>query len=207
MIRRGHKSCSRECGYELARAARQAASPSYAVWHKRIKEARGPASDYRCVDCGEGAEDWSTVDPSSGDVRVRFQPRCLKCHRYYDGAVGEGNPRATLTDAKVKGAAGPAGAGTDVPAAGRRIRHQRRIRLGGRHWQDMAARRVISRSAAMRPHVAPGLSSATNDRISAFAAGTGAVPAEHLRGGPAVEFHEVALRSAAVQPGVTEVCG
>ena len=37
------------------------------------------------------------------------------------------------------------------------------------------------------------------------AAGAGAVPAEHLRGGPAVEFYEVAFRSAAVQPGVTEV--
>ena len=37
------------------------------------------------------------------------------------------------------------------------------------------------------------------------AAGAGAVLAKPLRGGPAVEFHEVAFRSAAVQPGVTEV--
>jgi hypothetical protein len=102
MIRRDHKSCSRECGYQLARAARQATSPSYAVWHKRINKARGPASDYPCADCGERAEDWSTANPSSGDVRVRFQPRCRKCHRSYDGAVGEGNPRATLTGEKVR---------------------------------------------------------------------------------------------------------
>jgi hypothetical protein len=102
MIRRSHRSCSRACGYALARAARQAATPSYDVWHHRVNKARGPASDYACVDCGEPAQDWSTVNPSSDDVRVRFQPRCRKCHRRYDGAVGEGNPRAKLTSARVK---------------------------------------------------------------------------------------------------------
>jgi len=54
-----------------------------------VKKARGPASDYRCIDCGGQAEDWSTADRSSNDVRVRFQPRCRKCHRRYDGAIGE----------------------------------------------------------------------------------------------------------------------
>jgi len=102
MIRRDHRSCSRACGYELARVARQAASPSYDVWHKRIKKARGPASSFACVDCGEPAQDWSTVNPASDDVQSRFQPRCRKCHRYYDGAVGEGNPRAKLTGRKVR---------------------------------------------------------------------------------------------------------
>jgi len=102
MIRRDHRSCSRACGYELARVARQATSPSYDVWHKRIKKARGPASGYACVDCGEPAQDWSTVNPASDDVQARFQPRCRKCHRYYDGAVGEGNPRAKLTGGKVR---------------------------------------------------------------------------------------------------------
>src|SRR5271166_6587366 len=37
------------------------------------------------------------------------------------------------------------------------------------------------------------------------AAGAGAVAAEHLGRGPAVEFHQVALGAAAVQPGVAEV--
>jgi hypothetical protein len=101
MIRRDHRSCSRACGYELARAVRQAANPSYDVWHKRVRKARGPASGYACVDCGEPAEDWSTVNPSSDDVRVRFQPRCRKCHRSYDGGIGEGNPRAKLTNGTV----------------------------------------------------------------------------------------------------------
>src|SRR5215472_18808460 len=31
MIRRDRRTCSRACGYQLARAARQAANPSYAV--------------------------------------------------------------------------------------------------------------------------------------------------------------------------------
>jgi hypothetical protein len=39
----------------------------------------------------------------------------------------------------------------------------------------------------------------------AGAAGAGPVQAEHRRGGPAVEFHQVALGAAAVQPGVAEM--
>jgi len=124
MIRRDHKSCSRACGHELARAARQAASPSYDVWHKRVRQARGPASRYACVDCGEPAQDWSTVNPSSGDVRGRFQPRCRKCHRRYDGAVGAGNPRAKLTDEKV--------------------RKLRELRAGGLTYRQLAAEFGIS---------------------------------------------------------------
>ena len=102
MIRRDHKSCSRACGYQLVRAARQAPHPSYDVWHHRVNKARGPASGYACADCGSPAQDWSTVNPSSDDIQVRFQPRCRRCHRHYDGAVGEGNRRAKLTSRKVR---------------------------------------------------------------------------------------------------------
>ena len=144
MIRRDHRSCSRACGYELARAARQAAIPSYDVWHKRVNKARGPASRYACVDCGEPAQDWSTVNPSSGDVRGRFQPRCRKCHRRYDGAAGAGNPRAKLTDDKVRKLRALPGRRPDLPAAGRRIRHQRRVSLRGCQPQDLGARNLTS---------------------------------------------------------------
>src|SRR5262245_14915134 len=41
MIRRDRRSCSRACGYQLARATRQAPDPSYAVWHRRATKARG----------------------------------------------------------------------------------------------------------------------------------------------------------------------
>ena len=37
------------------------------------------------------------------------------------------------------------------------------------------------------------------------AAGAGAVPCQHLRGGPAVQLHQVPFGSAAVQPGVAEI--
>ena len=84
------------------RAARQAPHPSYDVWHHRVNKARGPASGYACADCGNPAQDWSTVNPSSDDIQVRFQPRCRRCHRHYDGAVGEGNRRAKLTSRKVR---------------------------------------------------------------------------------------------------------
>ena len=102
MIRRGRRACSRSCGYRLMSAARQSADPSDDVLHHRVTKARGPASNYACVDCGGCAEDWSTANPSSDDVWARFQPRCRKCHRRYDGAVGEGNPRAKLTAEKVR---------------------------------------------------------------------------------------------------------
>jgi hypothetical protein len=39
----------------------------------------------------------------------------------------------------------------------------------------------------------------------AGAAGARAVAAKHLRGGPAVEFHQISLGAVAVQPGVAEV--
>jgi hypothetical protein len=102
LIRRDHRSCSRACGYQLARVARQAPNPSYDGWHHRVTRGRGPASGYACADCGNPAQDWSTVDPSSDDIWVRFQPRCRSCHRNHDGAVGEGNPRAKLTSGKVR---------------------------------------------------------------------------------------------------------
>jgi hypothetical protein len=67
-----------------------------------VNKAQGPASGYPCADCGRPAQDWSTVNPSSDDIWARFQPRCRRCHRCHDGAVGEGNPRAKLTDGKVR---------------------------------------------------------------------------------------------------------
>src|ERR1700690_764298 len=57
--------------------------------------------------------------------------------------------------------------------------------------------------------VRPTVSGVGHDAVvgaaGAGAAGAGTVAAEHLRGGPAVEFHQVALGAAAVEPGVAEV--
>src|SRR6266446_3166729 len=55
----------------------------------------------------------------------------------------------------------------------------------------------------------PGLRGVVHDAVVAAAgpgaAGAGAVAAQHLRGGPAVQLHQVALSAAAVQPGMAEV--
>src|ERR1039457_2744953 len=54
-----------------------------------------------------------------------------------------------------------------------------------------------------------GLRGVVHDAVVAAAgscvAGAGAVAAEHLRGGPPIQFHEVALGAAAVEPGMAEV--
>src|SRR5262249_53502776 len=119
LIRRDYKSCSRACGYQLARAARQATNPSYDVWHRRVTTARGPASGYPCADCGNPAQDWSTADPSSDDLHTRFQPRCRRCHRHYDDAGGEGTPGPKLTSEKESNLRprGPAGRPNRQPPA------------------------------------------------------------------------------------------
>ena len=102
MIRRDHRSCSRACGYQLGQAARQAPNPSYAVWHRRVTKARGAASGYACVDCGSPAQDWSTVNPSSDDIWVRFQPRAAAATATMTALSARGNPRAKLTSGTVR---------------------------------------------------------------------------------------------------------
>src|ERR1035441_9952918 len=55
----------------------------------------------------------------------------------------------------------------------------------------------------------PGSGGVVHDPVVAAAgpgaAGAGAVPGEHLRGGPPVQLHQVPFGSAAVEPGVAEV--
>lgn len=72
---------------------------SYGRAHNRVREARGPASDHECVDCGTRADQWS-FDPErtkhvqhdprrgyySGDVEA-YEPRCYHCHNIFDGHV------------------------------------------------------------------------------------------------------------------------
>ena len=47
--------------------------------HGRIRQERGKASEYQCVDCDKQALDWSTVHDSAEMV-----PRCRSCHKKYD---------------------------------------------------------------------------------------------------------------------------
>src|SRR3984885_14795073 len=65
--------------------------------------------------------------------------------------------------------------------------------------------RIRPRTGGLRARSAGVLHDAVIAAARSGAAGAGAVAAEHLRGGPAVELHQVALGTAAVQPGVAEV--
>jgi len=87
--------------------------PTYKAAHKRVQRARGKASDYRCVDCGEPAEEWSyrggSPDEIRGPVPGRsdgydyvsicawspnpddYDPRCVQDHRARDRRVAGGH--------------------------------------------------------------------------------------------------------------------
>jgi len=79
---------------------------TYSAAHKRINKYRGAASEYRCIDCGEKAEDWSLVHSArakdltaihggytlyySGS-QEDYEPRCRACHKKYDDEVSTEN--------------------------------------------------------------------------------------------------------------------
>jgi hypothetical protein len=58
--------------------------------HRRVREARGKASEHECVRCAEGgivkqAAEWSQIHGTDGkDIRAHYRPMCRKCHRNYD---------------------------------------------------------------------------------------------------------------------------
>lgn len=74
--------------------------PGFHAVHKRLHRQRGAASLHRCVDCGGFAREWSYNgnDPAelvgrSGRFEMHYsldlsfyEPRCVSCHRKFDGA-------------------------------------------------------------------------------------------------------------------------
>lgn len=97
-LRRG---MTRSCGCQMrAGAGRKfTARPGYRAMHHRVSKMLGSAREQSCVDCGGQAAEWSydNSDPDeitgmSGDSQVaysldqsRYQPRCIPCHRAFDG--------------------------------------------------------------------------------------------------------------------------
>lgn len=84
-------------------------APSYSGMHKRIFYDRGSASQFKCVDCGGRAQEWSYdgSDPNELMELVRgsllaystdqsfYSARCVRCHRKKDlglmiGVYGNG---------------------------------------------------------------------------------------------------------------------
>lgn len=67
---------------------------SYSAMHKRIRNKRGSARKYACIDCGLTAKQWSlthgsadTLWDSDGEYSLSmsdYVPRCVPCHKKYD---------------------------------------------------------------------------------------------------------------------------
>lgn len=69
-------------------------SVTYFAMHRRLRSARGRASDYLCVDCGRRGQQWSynrraevekmsSLGPYSADLND-YDPRCISCHKKFD---------------------------------------------------------------------------------------------------------------------------
>lgn len=71
----------------------------YSAAHTRVRNLRGSAADFRCVDCGRQAYHWSYdhADPDERTSRAErtvgvafslnpchYQPRCVPCHKTFD---------------------------------------------------------------------------------------------------------------------------
>lgn len=72
---------------------------SYFTAHQRVTVERGPASTYRCVDCGTRAQQWSYDHGDPGELLAsgvsanevpystdpaHYSPRCVSCHKRFD---------------------------------------------------------------------------------------------------------------------------
>lgn len=67
----------------------------YMAMHARLRSICGPAIEFDCADCGEGAYEWSLSETEREvfDPEIRcfwsasltdYRPRCRVCHAWYD---------------------------------------------------------------------------------------------------------------------------
>ena len=59
-------------------------NPGVLTMHRRIHRRHGAASNYKCVDCGGRARDWSLNGDTYTDNVGDYSPRCRSCHTKYD---------------------------------------------------------------------------------------------------------------------------
>jgi hypothetical protein len=78
----------------------------YQTAHRWVKQDRGPAATYACVDCDESAQEWSYAHERATERRfdpqhpmspyslksADYDPRCSLCHARYDLAHGGRRP-------------------------------------------------------------------------------------------------------------------
>jgi hypothetical protein len=89
---------------------------SYTSAHAKLRAARGPASDYPCIDCGAVARHWSYSyesaqqhqDTENGSLYSYdpndYEPRCVRCHAYFDetAAFYNGSPVPLFARKQIK---------------------------------------------------------------------------------------------------------
>lgn len=67
----------------------------YIPAHTTLRNKRGKASEYKCVDCGSQAQEWSYAGGCPNEIvdrqglafsrdLSRYDPRCIRCHRHFD---------------------------------------------------------------------------------------------------------------------------
>jgi hypothetical protein len=96
LMKRRERFCSQSCNNQaFSRGAAATAGPDHHKWtgdrvtynamHKRVRSALGPAREKQCVDCGGEAAEWSKRKGTAGLQPEDYEPRCIECHRTYDG--------------------------------------------------------------------------------------------------------------------------
>ena len=64
---------------------------TYSHFHWKVMKARGKAAERSCVDCGEQAKHWSRITNGDWNDPFQYEPRCPKCHYWYDRRAREAN--------------------------------------------------------------------------------------------------------------------
>jgi len=54
--------------------------PTKLAFHKRLHRKYGKASNFKCVDCGKKARDWSNEKGKFTLNEKDYKPRCRSCH-------------------------------------------------------------------------------------------------------------------------------
>ena len=60
----------------------------YIAIHDRVRQMRGSANSYTCVDCSDPALDWAHITGTDQSDPTNYEPRCRSCHMRYDWATG-----------------------------------------------------------------------------------------------------------------------
>lgn len=59
----------------------------YSGLHQWLRRKKGSAKNYKCIDCGKQARDWSNVNHLYKRHISMYVPRCRSCHKKYDNTI------------------------------------------------------------------------------------------------------------------------